>query len=154
MSTFTNILMATDLSEASETAGHVAASLAREQNASLTFLHVYILPAMVYGAYPMLLSAAPGPELQQAAEKGLERWMQSIHPPAQRKAFVRAGEPADAILEEIRDAGADLLVVGTHGRRGVSRVLLGSTAEKLVRLSPIAVLTVKHTPVSPEISPR
>lgn len=143
MSTFRHILMATDLGEASEAAAHVASSLAREQNATLTFVHVYIPPSTVYGAYPMLLSAKPSDELQEAAEGALDKWMQRVQTPASRKTFVRAGEPADSVLEEIEKTQADLLVVGTHGRRGVSRVLLGSTAEKLVRLSPIPVLTVR-----------
>lgn len=143
MSTFRQILIATDLGEASEAAGRIACSLAREESATLTFVHVYIPPATVYGAYPMLLTATPSDELQRAAEEALDRWMRRFETLAERRAFVRAGDPADAILEEVSSIRADLLVVGTHGRRGISRVLLGSTAEKVVRLSPVPVLTVR-----------
>jgi nucleotide-binding universal stress UspA family protein len=136
--------MATDLGEASEAAARVATSLARGQNASLSFLHVYVLPTTVYGAYPMLVSAVPSDEVQKAAEGALAEWMRRFEGPAAHKSLVRPGDPADTILEEIKSSNADLLVVGTHGRRGVSRVFLGSTAEKLVRLSPIPVLTIRE----------
>ncbi len=53
------------------------------------------------------------------------------------------GIPADAILAEAETAGADLIVVGTHGRRGVSHALLGSIAERVVRTAPIPVLAVR-----------
>jgi nucleotide-binding universal stress UspA family protein len=52
------------------------------------------------------------------------------------------GETWRRILDVVKDRGVDLVVMGTHGRRGVSRVLLGSVAEKVVRLSPVPVVTV------------
>jgi nucleotide-binding universal stress UspA family protein len=56
---------------------------------------------------------------------------------------VRVGSPWEQILEAAREIGADLVVVGTHGRRGVSHVIMGSVAERVVRLSHLPVLTVR-----------
>ena len=75
----------------------------------------------------------------------LERWCATHNraaPFAQLSTHVRAEPPADAIAQLATDVEADLVVVGTHGRRGARRLLLGSVAEKVVRLSPCAVLVV------------
>jgi nucleotide-binding universal stress UspA family protein len=77
------------------------------------------------------------------ATKELDALLQKVkdrYPKAE--AAVVAGEPWLAILEAVKKQGADLIVMGTHGRRGISRVLLGSVAEKVVRLSPVPVLTI------------
>jgi nucleotide-binding universal stress UspA family protein len=63
----------------------------------------------------------------------------------QAKAILRSGVPWREILSAVEDVAADLVVMGTHGRRGVSHALLGSVAEKIVRLSPVPVLTVRDT---------
>ena len=57
---------------------------------------------------------------------------------------VATGHPADAIVRVAQDRKADLIVMGTHGRTGLQHVLLGSVAEKVVRLAPCPVLTVRH----------
>ena len=57
---------------------------------------------------------------------------------------VAAGNPADAIVRVAKERGADLIVMGTHGRTGLQHVLLGSVAEKVVRLAGCPVLTVRH----------
>jgi nucleotide-binding universal stress UspA family protein len=59
---------------------------------------------------------------------------------------VAAGPPADTIVRLARERGADLIVMGTHGRTGLQHALLGSVAEKVVRLAPCPVLTVRHKP--------
>jgi nucleotide-binding universal stress UspA family protein len=56
---------------------------------------------------------------------------------------VGGGRVADAIVEEARRSRCDLIVIGTHGRRGVSRAMLGSDAENVVRSSPVPVLLVR-----------
>lgn len=75
----------------------------------------------------------------------LERWCATHYrsaPFLQLSTHVRSAPPADAIAQLATDLEADLVVVGTHGRRGARRLLLGSVAEKVVRLSPCAVLVV------------
>jgi len=60
------------------------------------------------------------------------------------KTSTAIGTPVDRILQYIGDEGIDLIVMGTHGRGAVGHLLLGSVAERLVRRSPVPVLTVKH----------
>jgi nucleotide-binding universal stress UspA family protein len=57
--------------------------------------------------------------------------------------MVRTGDARDVINQTAKELGADLIVMGTHGRRGLSRALLGSVAENVVRTAPCAVLTVR-----------
>ena len=58
---------------------------------------------------------------------------------------LRTGAPHDAILAYVDDPGADLIVMGTHGRTGLRRFILGSVTERVVRISPVPVLTVRST---------
>jgi nucleotide-binding universal stress UspA family protein len=59
-------------------------------------------------------------------------------------ALEESDQPADAILDFAKNAKIDLIVMGTHGRRAVERLVLGSVAERVVRSSPCPVLTVRH----------
>ena len=59
--------------------------------------------------------------------------------------LVISGDPAERVLETARGLAADLIVMGTHGRKGLSRLVLGSVAERVVRESPVPVLTVRAT---------
>jgi nucleotide-binding universal stress UspA family protein len=61
------------------------------------------------------------------------------------KAFVLSGKPADAIIETAKDKNADLIVVGSHGRTGLEKLLMGSVAERVIVLASCAVLVVKGT---------
>ena len=58
-----------------------------------------------------------------------------------------SGTVADVVVEQARQWGADLIVIGTHGRRGVRRLMIGSDAERIVRMAPVPVLLVRDTPV-------
>jgi nucleotide-binding universal stress UspA family protein len=142
------ILHPTDFSERSRYAFQVAVDLARQNRARLVLLHV---------AHP------PGPEDVSYAEAASELQPEGYHrrlglqmrqflpPPADLKVeyVVREGAPADEIVEAARQHHGDLLVIGTHGKTGLSRVLLGSTAERIVRLAPCAVLTIKGAQQEP-----
>jgi hypothetical protein len=64
------------------------------------------------------------------------------------------GNPSEEILRQARDTGCDLIVMGTHGRRGLGRLLLGSVAEEVMRKAPCPVLTVKLPPSSSAVAPR
>jgi nucleotide-binding universal stress UspA family protein len=59
------------------------------------------------------------------------------------QAFVMTGKPADAIIETAKDKSADLIIIGSHGRTGLEKLLMGSVAERVIVLSPCAVLIVK-----------
>ena len=141
MEAFKHILVPTDFGEASNRALDFALSLAGKFESKVTLMHTYTVPASGYGYPDGLLW--PVDELSKAAKKELDR---ALAKTKERYANVEgvlvSGEPWQQILETASASGADLILMGTHGRRGFSRVLLGSVAEKVVRLSPIPVLTV------------
>ncbi len=144
MQTFKHILVPTDFAKASAEAVKLAVSMAKAFDAKLTLLHVWELPIYPYMDF-MLNSSVIG-EVEDAAVKGLEAALPNLKkslPTAESK--LKNGLPHQGILDAVAELGADLVIMGTHGRHGLSRITLGSVAEKVVRLSPVPVLTV-HAP--------
>jgi nucleotide-binding universal stress UspA family protein len=145
MLAFRNILVPTDFSASSSHAVDVAVDLARTFGAGLTLLHVYEIPSYMYmGAWIDIVTP-----IEQAAQAQLDAALASVRKllPAARTEL-RCGVPWTQVLEVARESGADLVVMGTHGRTGVSHALLGSVAERIVRSADVPVLTVrapKHT---------
>ncbi len=136
----THILVPTDFSEASERAIASALDLAHTFEARVTLLHVWSLPV---AGYAETLSW-PVEEMQQAAKMALDEALaKTAKRHAKTDAVLRQGLEWQAILDVIDDRKCDLVVMATHGRKGLSRFLLGSVAEKVVRLSPVPVLTVR-----------
>ena len=127
------ILVPFDWSELSTCAFQMANSLASEHNAELIVLYVVPLPAVMYG---------PPPEsyLNHVLEE-----LCRIKPSDQARAryLLLEGDPATAILRAARETNCDLVVIGTHGRTGLNRLLRRSVAEEVVRKAPCLVLTVK-----------
>lgn len=130
------ILFPTDFSESSTQALHVAQALARDYDARLIALHAVPLPTVVYsdGVIPPDLGIH-----DEAARAELDRL---DLPAGSERRFVE-GDPIDVILNTARDAHVDLIVMGTHGRTGLSRLLMGSVAEHVLRKAPCPVLTVR-----------
>jgi nucleotide-binding universal stress UspA family protein len=140
MSTFKHILVAVDFEECSNRALELAIELVGISGASLTLLHVYYVPVDGYPDLPGL-SGELQKSVEEVARKELDRTLATARtriPGA--AATLRWGPPAVEILEAVKVTHPDLVVVGTHGRRGIPRTLLGSVAEKVVRLSPVPVL--------------
>ena len=143
------ILVAVDFSASSEVAAEYAVGLAERFGASVTLLHAYSFPVGVAfpGAPPLYI---PGPEVmvESANEVGrqLDELRSRIHRPDVGIAIVGLeGSPKEQILRFADEQGFDLIVVGTHGRTGARRVLLGSVAEAVVRHSHRPVFVV-HEP--------
>ena len=116
--------------------------MAQKFSAKLTLLHVWEIP--IYPYMEFMLNSEMIASVEQRALKRLETALESVKkavPDADSR--LKTGLPWTGILEAIGETQADLVVMGTHGRRGVSHMLLGSVAEKVVRLSPVAVLTVR-----------
>jgi len=139
------ILVATDFSEPAQAALNWAATLARELGSQLYLLHVVPEPY----AYPWgtELSMLPLNDIlaqsEQAAHQRLEELAATTRLPAGRTvARSVVGTPVDQILGIVADERIDLVVLGTHGRGMVGHLLLGSVAERVVRRSPVPVLTV------------
>ena len=138
---FHRVMVATDFSSSSEAAGNAGMSLAIAFAAEVILVHVV---SFVYYdvAYANIRSAED--EARRSAEKRLVAIAASMEARGLRvRTLVRAGKAGESIADAAREVGADLMVVGTHGRHGLNRLLLGSVAERVVRLAPCHVLTVK-----------
>lgn len=143
MKPFEHILVATDFTALACNAEDRAVRLAQALGAKLTLLHVHHVPPVL----PTEGLLMPYDELESAARQALDQKAQSLRArfPDLRVAL-RTGYPDVEIVAAAKDLGADLIVMGTHGRRGLRRALLGSVAARVVRTSPIPVLTVAPTP--------
>jgi nucleotide-binding universal stress UspA family protein len=138
MLTMRTILHPTDFSSRAEYAQRLAWSLARDHGARLVLLHV-VTPSLAYGETLTELSA----EGRKAeAERALQR-LRWPDPRVQVETRVEIGEPAPCIVAVARELQADLIVMGTHGRSGLARLLLGSIAEQVLRKANNPILTVK-----------
>jgi nucleotide-binding universal stress UspA family protein len=139
------ILFATDFSEASEPALRVAASLARDNRADLILLHVSRIED-----YPLGELVDEAPEAPRGEVERLEELAASVENVSCDYRWVHCDGPheADAIVKAAAEESADLIVVGTHGRRGLSHLLAGSVAEKVIREAECPVLTVRQMKTS------
>lgn len=143
MNRFHHILAPLDFEGPSQEALEVALDLALTFDAKLTVLHAWDMPVYSYAG----LSYLP-PDVASVVEEAAETSLASAmalaikNLPRAKSVLVR-GRPEVQILDAADRLKVDLIVMGTHGRRGVSRVLLGSVAEKVVRSSPVPVLTIR-----------
>jgi nucleotide-binding universal stress UspA family protein len=138
-----NILCPTDFSDFSQRALAHAATLARWYEARLTVLYVSSLAPAVAG-FPPLVSPIT---LEPLTRERLLEELKGFAEPAtaggvKTELVVREGPAAAQIVEQARTGAADLVVMGTHGRGGFERLMLGSVAEKVLRQAPCPVLTV------------
>jgi len=144
-------VLATDYGATAEHAADVAAAMALSCNAQLSLFHAVIRSTAPYSHFfGGLVPGAPS-MMEQVLDDSrslLEREAKRVrkHYPDVQTLLAVGDDPSSCILDAAARHGFDLIVIGTHGRRGVERFLLGSVAEKVVRSSPIAVLTV-HQPI-------
>lgn len=143
MPPFDHLLVPTDFSPSAQCALEKAVVLAKHLGASLTLLHVIELPVYAYDvqmANPVdILTPA-----RAAAEQAMTRLLAEVRAQVPgASSLLRVGRTADEIVDAVRATGADLVVIGTHGRTGILHLLLGSVAEKVVRLAPVPVLSVR-----------
>ena len=150
---FQKILVPTDFSEPAREAAVWGAALSGSLDAELSLLHVLDLPEWEWGLEGLAeeVKSVQVKLLEQAREKlrGLAGDLSGTAG-GEINCRARAGLPAREILGEVREAPIDLVVMSTHGRRGLAHALLGSVAEKLVRTCPCPVLTVKAGEKPPE----
>lgn len=148
------ILCATDFSERSNAAFHLACSLARDLEARVIVLHVAVQPVVVYGEGMVATLAEPEFEgLRQELDK-----LQSPEPNVAVERHLVEGDPAQEILHQAKLIPCDLIILGTHGRTGLNRLLLGSVAEQVMRKATCPVLTVREpwppNPPEPQLRPQ
>jgi len=140
------ILVATDFSEAAGAALSYGRALARAFGARLHVVHVVDDMYLRLGgdAYAAVL-----PELQQDVEQSAREQLEALvvdndPTPLPTDLIIREGAPAQEIVKYAKDTDIDLIVVGTHGRGAVAKLLMGSVAERVVRTASCPVLTVRH----------
>lgn len=142
MTWFKHILVPTDFGESAERALDYAIALAMKSDSKLTIVHASFLSPSSYTAHSEGIYW-PTDDLMKAGKEALEETLANAKKRYPRAEAVNtSAEPCQSILETAKECGADLIIMGTHGRRGISRLLLGSVAEKIVRLSPIPVMTI------------
>ena len=140
------ILHPTDFSRASGAAFLKAVALAKESRAELLLVHVMLPPMPLIGdGYVPPKTYA---ELDAAARRSAQRQLAKAVARAQKararvKAVLLEGVPYSRIARAARSKRADLIVMGTHGRTGLSKFFLGSVAERVIALAPCPVLTVR-----------
>jgi len=137
---FQRIVVATDFGPSSRVALDLAVSLTVTHGSGLTLVH----------AYSVLLPPSPNPlmpafeKIREAADGAMANSLNLLRQKhLSVEGFVRHGEAWREIIAQATESEADLIVMGTHGHHGLSRVFLGSVAEKVVRSSTIPVLTVR-----------
>jgi nucleotide-binding universal stress UspA family protein len=142
---FSKILLPTDFSDCSAEAARVARLLAERFGSRVVVLHVLDEPAaldpMFRGDVPLELLRS---RMEQFAQESMDAFLAAHFSGLENfDTMLASGIPYREIIKKARECGAGLIVIGTHGRTGVEHVLFGSTAEKVVRLAPCPVLSVR-----------
>jgi nucleotide-binding universal stress UspA family protein len=138
------VLVPTDFSETAMAAANVGLELAQAFRVPLVLLHVYGLPGRSYVGVGPVLTADFVRAVEAAARAALnEEAARLANKGVVISAVLNLGAAWEVILETAKMVDAGLIVMGTHGRRGIPRAVLGSVAERVVRLSNVPVLTVR-----------
>jgi universal stress protein A len=151
------ILAPTDFSVHSETAVRFACQLSERLGSTLHLLHVLseIVPT---GPDPLLMPVLP-PQFYKDSEDRAKETLEHLLKPTWSKpcavtTAIRWGSPVESIVDYAVDEAIDMIVIATHGRTGLSHVLLGSVAERIVREAPCPVLTIRDRGVGHASSPQ
>ena len=139
------ILFPTDFSEGSDNALPYAADMAKHYGAKLCLLHVIQDIAEATGWYvPHVSLDELYRDIEKNAAKEMDRYgVEELRGIKDIERIVVKGRPYEKILKFAGENKADLIVIGTHGRKGLDRVIFGSTVEKVVRDAPCPVLSVR-----------
>ena len=144
---FRRILVATDFSPASAPAFDQAVAIAKRDGAQLLILHAYQesglmelsrAPAKVYKEWEQKLRATVEKKMRPLVEHVRKEGVEA-------RALLLSGFADETIIEAARQQGADLIVMGTHGRRGAARFFLGSVAARVISTAPCPVMTVRSS---------
>lgn len=147
---FRSVVACVDFSATAKLAASRAVDFALQDGASLEFLHVFATPMMTEGSPmgPAFMSPLESGPMFAACESKLKAWVEELlgdgRPPIEVRATVKEGISAGNVLvEHLREKEVDLAVLGTRGRTGLRRLLLGTTAERLIHDAPCSTLAVK-----------
>lgn len=135
------IVFPTDFSHTGDSALALASLLARETGATLLIVHVEEPPVAYAGGE--MYYGVPEPAYEE-----IERMLRAVlptYPDVKHEHRLITGDPSSAIVRLAEEENADMIVMGTHGRTGLRRLLMGSVAEAVVRRASCPVLTFKNT---------
>lgn len=137
------ILVPTDFGDASEAALDQALDFARAFGAEVVLLHAFEVPVVGFPDGAIFATTEIADRILEGARIGLDRQIEQREGAGVTiRGVIRQGDAHRVILDVAKEVGAGLVTLGTHGRKGLSRVLLGSVAEKVVRSSSVPVMTV------------
>lgn len=138
-----NLLVPIDFSEQSENAATAACALAAKTGSTVHLLHAYVIPVASVGL-ALTVSQQYVEQFVKDSRIQLQELAARLCPNAVMGPFlVESGDPREVITDEAKKLHAELIVMGTHGRRGITRALIGSVAESVVRTAPCSVLIVR-----------
>jgi nucleotide-binding universal stress UspA family protein len=169
---FQRILIAVNDSEPAAWAAQAGLDLAAQLNAQAAVIHVVDLaaavaplmaevgtgysvvthPAVVVPTAPEVISSTPSADARADGEHLLSRILARTTAPVSPMQFLREGAPVDEILNTADDWRADLIVMGTHGRRALAHLIMGSTSEAVLRRAKCPVMLVHQKPQNREPS--
>jgi nucleotide-binding universal stress UspA family protein len=139
MNGFRNILVPTDFGDPAARALELATLIASRFESKITLMHAFYVPPLAYanGIY------VPMDDMIKEADRALADALAKLKTKyALAEAVLVSGLPWEQVLHVAKEQKCDLIAMGTHGRHGLSRIVLGSVAERIVRMSPVPVLTV------------
>jgi nucleotide-binding universal stress UspA family protein len=140
------ILVPTDFTETSDKALDFAIELAQKFNASITVMHAYEIPIIGFPDGSLVATADIASRIQEAGRTGLDAAVKARNGRGVTlESLLREGNAAEEICTVAAELPADMIVIGTHGRKGIARALLGSVAENVIRTVKTPVLTI-HGP--------
>ena len=138
------LLFPVDLSAVSSTIASSVIALGEKFDAEIHLVHVAVTMEEIAGAYgPDMILPDIEDEVVQTAERELEKFEQQFfagYPT--KKRVVLKGDPVDQIIAYIGTEKIDLVVMGTHGRKGIDKIIFGSVADRMVKNSPVPVMTI------------
>lgn len=147
MSDYKKILAALDFSDPSYAAAQEALELAARLSAEVTFCHVIDARYMDIAASTLVEPPALQEErLRKVAQERMDELLGRVGAGVEIRVSLRIGVPCDEILAEREEWGADLVIMGTHGRTGLKRAILGSQAELVMRGCPVPIMIVHERP--------
>jgi glycine betaine transporter len=145
MTRFETILVPVDFSDHSKEALDTAIQIAHLFGSTVHLLHCYHIQTAGISPYGIVLPSGYYADIRAAAEKHLNDWYEMVsNEGIQSESILSADSPSLAINLAAEEVAADLIVMGTRGLSGLKHAVLGSVAERVVRLAPCPVLTVKH----------
>jgi len=144
---FQRILCATDFSDTAEAAWEIACDLAGTHRADLVLVHSFTeLP--VYPEVAVASVQRVWEEQRLWVQQALDQRVGAASARGLRaRSLLKTGPAPETIVDTATEEGADLIVIGTHGRTGLTRLVIGSVAERVVRIAPCPVLIVKPSAV-------